>query len=544
MIVESRNTGKRGKPESTRSVAGFFVFVLVVAIAAFASGCARSRTEMRSLLPAETLVYLETNDLGKLLRSLQSNKPFEQAMAKKTDFSALDGLQFAVGVTGFEATQSELTADHSVLNFKPRFVAVGDTHSWNRYTLKFVEETLGNFINESYGGEVLLESADQPTGRRFVWTATDGRKAYAFVSGSRIFLSNDETALGRSLAAARGEGESLAKVEAFSRLSVTAPELLAAGYVSPDGIAQLANFAAVSTALEATDDDDGRSFIARVLPELVRRNVREIVWSSLKTETGIEDRYDIALETDSATVFRETVKAAAGETLLVDLVPAEPMSATRYNLSNPQIAWRSLILVAGRSTDAANANIIATFAGSVLEPYGVSDPEAFLSAIGPEIWTVSLDSDGDSSAAVVSVRDRAKLERSLGGIDLKAAPEIRDGAEIRRSADGEFAAVFVDGRLVIGDPETAIKCLESRAGQSFSKNAAFARFKSNNSPAVTFGKEATDKTVAILGKKKEENLQFLTNFLTETKFTERGIERRTSSPFGLVGKIVEQVGDR
>ncbi|MBK8146997.1 MAG: hypothetical protein IPK58_01970 [Acidobacteria bacterium] len=136
------------------------------------------------------------------------------------------------------------------------------------------------------------------------------------------------------------------------------------------------------------------------------------------------------------------------------------------------------------------------------------------------------------------------MKRSIAGIDFKLAPEMRDNAEIRRSADGETAAILIDGKLVIGDPEAALKCLDARlTGQNFSKNTAFARFKGNNAPAVTFGKEATDRSAALLGKKKEENLQFLTNYLTETRFNDRGLERRTTSPFGLVGRILEQLDD-
>ncbi len=500
---------------------------------------------MRSLLPAESLVYLEANDLGRTLRSLQDNKAFEQAMKSKTDFSVLNGLQLAVAVTGFEASENQVTTENSILNFKPRFVAVGDTHSWNRYTLHFVEETLGNFINDTYGGEVVLDRTERPTGTHFVWTATDGRKVFAFVSGSRVFFSNDETALEKSLAVARGEADSLARNESLGKLRTNAPETLATGYVSADGIAQLSNVAGVSTALSATDDDDGRSFIARVFPEFVRNSVKEVFWTASKTETGVEDRYDLVLKPETAGVFKETMRTAPADLSLAGLVPSEPFSATRYDLQNPQVSWRSLLLVAGRNTDAASGNIIVAFAGSLLEPYGVSDAETFLSAIGSEIWTVSLDADGDKSAAIVSVKDIEKVKRSIAGIDFKPAPEIRDNAEIRRSSDGETAAIFVDGKLIIGEPEAALKCLETRGNaENFTKNAAFARFKGNNAPSVTFGREPTDKTAGLLGKKKEENLQFLTNFLIETRFNDRGLERRTSSPFGLVGRILEQLADR
>ncbi len=499
---------------------------------------------MRSLVPAETLVYLETNDLGKLLKSLQDNKVFDQAMSSKTDFSALNGLQLAVAVTGFEASENQVTTENSILNFKPKFVAVGDTHTWNRYTLQFVEEKLGNFINESHGGEVQLDRSDRPTGKYFVWTATDGRKVFAFVSGSRIFFSNDESVLEKSLATARGEADSLAKNDAVSKIAGNSGASLAFGHVTADGVAQLSNVAGVSTAVEATDDEDGRSFIARAFPELVRNSVKDISWSASKTESGVEDKYDINLKPETAEVFKETIKPAASVTELTSLIPADPMTATRYNLTSPQIAWRSLLLVAGKNSGAESGRIIVAFAGSLLDPYGVSDAESFLSAIGPEIWTISLDADGDESAVVVSINDLEKIKRSVSEIDFAAPREMMYGFEFRKSADGQTALAIVEGKLVLGDTDVVLKCLQANAdGKTFGSNAAYARFKGNSAPVITFGREATDKTAGLLGKKKQENLQFMTNYLIETRYSDRGIERRTTSPFGLVGRMIGQLAE-
>lgn len=536
---------KRRNLRSTMRFGARLRAVLIFACFCFAMSCNSPRTDMRTHLPAETLVYLETNDLGRLLRSLQDNKPFSQATSGRTDFSVLDGLQLAVGVTGFEASENQVTTENSILNFKPRFVAVCDTHSWDRHTLKFTEETLGNFVNRTYGGEVTLDLTDRATGKHFVWTATDGRKAFAVVSGSRVFFSNDETALEKSLAAARGDSANLATNEALGKLNSADPQTLAAGYISADGVAQLSNVAGVTTALEATDDDDGRSFIARVFPEFIRKTVREIVWTSSRTETGIEDRYSVSIETESAAALKETMKPAGIGTPAAEFLPYEAFSVTRYALSNPLIAWRSLLLVAGRNTDQASGNIIVAFAGSLLEPYGIANAERFLAGAGNEIWTVALDADGEKTAAVVPMRDAAMIRGAVSGINFGSAPEIRAGAEIRRSPDGELAAATIDGLLIVGDPETVLKCLDVRtSGENFRNAPVFAKFAESSAPAITFGREATDKTAALLGRKKEENLLFLTTYTTETRFTERGIDRRTSSPFGLVGRLLEQLDEQ
>ena len=376
--------------------------------------CSSQPTDLRTFAPADTLVYLETNDLGKALGALTESRAFQDAAQSKPDFSALSGMQTAIAVTGFEASENQVTAENAVLNFKPRFVAIADTHTWNRYALSFTEERLGAFVNETYGSEVTLEAGEKNGGKSFVWTAKDGRKVFAFVAGSRIFFSNDETALEKSLAVARGEAESLQKNEALGKMRETAQNALAFGYVSTDGIAQISNLAGVSTALASTDDDDGRSFIARVLPQVLRNSVREVFWTATKTGQGIEDKYSITLMPETASVVKETLVPAAptaSNAKLIAYVPPDVFSATRYNLQNPRIAWRSLLLVAGKNTDAVSAKILIAFSGSLLEPYGVTDAENFLSAVDSEIWTVNFDAEGEKSAVLVSYDSDEELEK-------------------------------------------------------------------------------------------------------------------------------------
>ena len=75
---------------------------------------------MRSLVPAETLVYLETNDLAAALQPIVDAKPFMEVAKSKPDFSALKGVQLAVAVTGFETSEEKLTDEHSVGRVQPR----------------------------------------------------------------------------------------------------------------------------------------------------------------------------------------------------------------------------------------------------------------------------------------------------------------------------------------------------------------------------------------------------------------------------------------
>jgi hypothetical protein len=74
---------------------------------------------MRTLAPAETLVYLETNDLAAALKPIVDSKAFNEAAKRKPDLSALQGVQLVVAVTGFETTEEKLTEEHSVGRVQP-----------------------------------------------------------------------------------------------------------------------------------------------------------------------------------------------------------------------------------------------------------------------------------------------------------------------------------------------------------------------------------------------------------------------------------------
>jgi hypothetical protein len=515
------------------------------ALIIFFISCSSPPVDLRSFAPVDTLVYFETGDLGKALGALTESRAFLDAAKAKPDFSALAGMQTAIAVTGFEASENQVTAENAVLSFKPRFVAIADTRTWNRYALSFTEEKLGEFVNETYGGEVTLDAADKNGGKSFVWTARDGRKAFAFVKDSRVFFSNDETTLEKSLSVARGEADSLLKNESLAKMRDTAKAALAFGYVSPDGVAQISNLAGVSTAVEATDDDEGRSFIARVLPQILRGSVREIFWTATRTEQGIEDKYAIALTPENTAVVRETlVPATLTQSNSAEFLPSEVFSATRYNLQNPQIAWRSLLLVAGKNVDAASAKILIAFSGSLLEPYGVADAETFLNAVEPEIWTASFDAESEKSVAIVRVKDAEAVKKSIAETNFKVPGARQDAAEIWKSEDGATSAAFVENVLILGDTESVQKCLQAKvSGQNFTRNPAWQKFAETGAVAVTYGKDTTEKVVDALGEKKAENAQLLTNYTTETRFNASGVERKTVSPFGLIGRILEQFED-
>ncbi len=524
------------------SIFNFLALCLCVSVVNLS--CGSKPTDLRTFIPTDALVYLETNDLGGALTAVTENETFKAAAKTQPDFSALAGMKLAIAVTGFETKEQQVTEENSVLNFKPRFVAVAETNAWNYQALSFTENKLGEFINETYGGEVTLETSEKHGGKYFIWTSQDGRKAFALVRGSLIFFGNDESAIEKCLAVSRGETDDIAKNPKITALSA---DSLASGYVSTDGVAQISNIAGISMAKTSSEESEVQSFIARVLPELLRNTVTDMSWTSTKTQWGIDDKYDIGLNPDVAKVANETLTAENFQEYdFAEFVPLEFVSATRYNLIDPRLAWRSVLLTVQSKTDSLSGKLIADFSSSFFEPYAIEDPELFLKSIDERVMTVKYDADGENAVAIASVKNASDLKKSIAKEINLAVPQEKQGeADIWRSGDGELAVAFTGNIVVVGDADTVWKCLTAKqSGENITKIERFKRFEITTASAITIANEI-DPAAAIvdtLGERKDETAPLSQRSFTATWFDEQGMHRATLSSFGLIGSIIAQLG--
>ena len=503
--------------------------------------CTSKPTDPRTVIPADALIYLETNDLGKAVGAITESGAFANASAKKPDLSAINGTKVSVAVTGFQTAEQDAGDDKVIGKIIPHFVAVAETNAWSWQTTSFAENKLGEFINEVYGGSVELNVTPKDGGKYFVWTAQDGRKAYALVQGSVIFFGNDESSIEKCQAVKRGEAESIAK-----NPKITSGDRLAFGYISPDGVAQVANIAGTMFAGNTDEDSEIKSFVARVLPEILRNSVGDVTWTAAaKPGQRIEDRYSVTLKPETAKTFSQNFTAGSdADPDLGRFVPTEFVSTTRYNFADSQTAWSSVVRAAQTNTDELSGSLIGNFSGSLFEPYGVEDPDVFLKAAGNVFQTVSFESDGDGVAIIARIRDLEMLKKAIAKeINFAKSPEKMEGAELWRSEDGELGAAFVENRIVLGDANSVIKCLAARNnGQNLVTVSLGASLAAAKSPIATVGTETDPaaKIVETLGERRSEQTPLTQTYVTETSFDQNGILRVTESDFGLIGTIIEQ----
>jgi hypothetical protein len=452
--------------------------------------------ELRSLAPAETLIYLETNDLGKVAESLSDSQAWKELAESTPNFSQLYGVQTAIAISGFETSESIVS-----LNVKPKFVVILDTNSFETATKTVVETQISKF---------LADAKLEKTGDKSVWTTKDNRNIFAVIAGSIAFIGNDESLIENCRQTQRGEKPSLLQNKTLSKLRNEKP--LAFGSVSSEGVKELANFASVKLAIDTSEENLARSFIAKILPEFLQKSVTEISWKANKNAIGIEDKFFVELNSEVAEAFNDSLQKSSEPANLNIYVPATVYSATSYNFVSPNIAFQGLVKIIKSRIDEPSGNIIEKFSNFSLQAYGVNDTRTFLENVENQIITVQFDEDGEQSAVIVKMKDKAKLKTII---------------------DEETKLKIIGDVAIFGEAEAVEKCVVDTNTTPLTLPI--------NSAITTTLRENTDVKSIIknfANIKESEKLIFAT---TQTRTNTVGIERTTVSSFGLFGKMSEIV---
>ncbi len=463
--------------------------------------CKNERLNLRSLAPQETLIYLETQDLSEIFSAFKSSQSWETFAQEMPNISAISSIQAAVAITGFETSESNVS-----LNVKPKFVVLLDTNSYETTTISVVENQISKFLINAK-----LEKTKRNNTTFLTWTTVDNRKMIAAIIGNIAFIGNDESSINDFLAVKTGEKASLLKNETLIELA--SQKKLAFGFVSKNGINEIANFLSIRVAIQTSEEDIVRSLIAKILPNVVDKSIEEITWTASKSASQIEDKFLIKLKPEVAKNLADSMETSKANLSNVShLMPINSVSTTIYNFESNDLAFQGLTRTFASQTDQMSAKLIENLSETLLQSYGISDNRKFFEAIEGKIFTAQLDEEGEESFVVLNVKDQNKLKSAL----IK---------------DDDFSLKFIKNVAILGDAETVSKV---ELGENIDSGKMLTSSVTTITDETEFAKSIIRNFVEIAPSQNGNKVYATTN----SNVNIFGIERIRRSEFGLFGDIL------
>lgn len=513
--------------------------------------------EMAATVPAETLCYFEADNLPKILQSLTNTDAWRElapAYGVEKDVGNFGWLsqilananlgssetilfgraQIAVSLMGIGTAEAGES-----LKIRPQFAVVIETKS-NRAN-KFVETSVSDFARRQFG-EIRIEKKETTDGA--VWTIfrarADERNLFAAVAGTVVIIGNDEAAVQACLDARGGKRKSLADDPdlAKMRANTERESAFAFGFVTTEGIKQLSSVGAVLIAGQMTEDPRAMSLLAQSLPPFAQKSVTAIGWTAREgLRNKIEDRYFVQMPPDLVARLREPLTAQErNDSPAAALLPASLQLLTVYNLKNPQAAWRGVFFAMTTRLDAFSAAAFSQAANGLLEPYGIEKADDFLAATNGTLSTIRLSTAEDAAVAAVGVKDTGALKKTL----------LTNG-KIKSDLTGDF--------LLLGSEESLRICREAREQNRTIGNQSIWRQFNETQPTSSgvfirtltrddispiqfvklFSKDKNQSDV--IGLEAGDKVPDWLWTISETSLVREGVERRNTSPFGLIGTL-------
>jgi hypothetical protein len=282
------------------------------------------------------------------------------------------------------------------------------------------------------------------------------------------------------------------------------------------------------------------------VPQLLRKTVTDVTWTSVQTAEGIQDNWQINMPTEVAKIFNETMSPTTfGDNFNRSLV-SNRSTITFYDLKNAQTAWRSLILVAQEQGDSKLSSILGELSTVLVEPYGIRDAERFLSTAKSTIVTAKCGSDDDRPIVMMVASDLSAVKSALDP-DLKLQKSWSDlrGGELWASSDDDVAA-YVDSSIVVAGEFGCVEAISKKAHlsqDSLPINSIGEPPRTVAAAVTTAGHDAetAKPVVEMLSEVKPDIGTPSWSYKTETHFNKTGMERRTVSDLGLIGSIIAQL---
>ena len=525
------------------------------------------RVDMADYAPADSLVYVEFNNLPAIAQAIQNsdlwqatapithNKTAQQSRfmsaAARAGLGPLDAVLFARSQVALVMIGVNTLKQNDTLKVRPEFAIIAETHTSKWRTKPAAIAAVKSLANFTYGASNCSERSGDADYIECTIAGAE-RKIVGAVDGTVVVIGNSDNAVRSCLDVRRGVRPSILTDPELIRVrsNATSDKTLGFGYISSANSAKLFAWAAPLSLGLAPGDRQ----LEQLFAVSASKVLGAVAWTANSSSSGIEDRFLFSLEPGVVQRLQPAFETAGRDENFWRLVPEGFQSLTIYRNRTPAAAWSSLNSAVAFKLDALQAVLFGELLRSSLAVYGISNPKEVLTTLNPPLLTLKPSEGSEGPILVARVVDEAALRRSLAQEIFKGERvEILEGLGSNPDPQKEFAAVFADGYVLLGKTENMRAGLEAlRKSRADERRELKQSAEESSAPIVTFaddearvsnfittllkleGRRLSDAETASL----QRVLDRSSFSSTETRLSAEGIERTTHSAFGQFGTFV------
>jgi hypothetical protein len=537
-----------------------------------------ARVDMAEFVPADSLIFVEVNDVMQLLKGIRQTKAWENfgeytkvhkdlnrllwfgpffrnSSIGPAEAIILSRAQVAITINGFDMEERE-----DSLNIRPRLAVLIETNTGEWRTRAALRRVIGRVAGTLYGNAQVEES--ELDGARFTtWASKDeDRRIIAAVMDTFAVVGNNLDLVRSCLAVRKGEQPGLVnnlQLIEFRR-KLHSETSLASGFVSNTGAQQLTELLAKAYIGDVSDDPRAQGMAASLLPQISSRILGKagMGWSTRLKDGIVEDHYSLSLEQNVTSILKDSNfehgNPEHATTQVSQLLPSETYSFTLYNYSDPLAIWKALNKAVASQLDTLSAIFVTEIFKESLKTYGIQNPELFLRTVGPGLTTARVDEAGDKTLVIVKFKDRAAaqslIDRRLG--TPQKSEQIGDHTLLISSSEERGAASFISDYILIGTVEGVRESLErvenqkiistvNRFKMAYDKGvkdqAHIVTYKNEESATLEFFRllsPVASEIQSASSPKIQKKLEDIPHSLSMTRVLDGELERKTYSPMG------------
>ena len=454
------------------------------------------KSDMAGYVPAESLAYLEANDLVSVAQGITGTEAWRLLaqplgapaqlvphgwpiqLARWTGIGSTEAVLLARAQVALVFTQAQATEAGSTLTIKPLAALVIETHTSQRRMRPVIEKHVEDIARRAYGEASLTRK--QIDGVEIVeWKSPDNtRRLLLAIVDTVAIVGNDESVMLNCIDVRRGKRPSLATNQQLETMKqqLGGAQAPLFGFVPKAGVKAAIQAWAFSRAANAAD----AAAVAPIISNAFGNLIDVFAWTSRFDDAGAEDRWRVALAPGvSQQLATVMTPEPPGGNLDFSFAPPDATSVASYQLSNPASFWREINIVVSSRSDALTAIASRPLLRGLLEPYGINDPDRFFSAIGPRLQVVR-SANNVPAILIAKVFDKPTLSK-IAEQRIGRQPKVENpgGAEILVGSDGW--SVAFDGEYFLTGPADGVRrCLDAKTrAQSVEALAAFRRARSS-----------------------------------------------------------------